>query len=234
MALCFYCFDNHQTSQCIRRATAAVVSSQQETTEAIEEQTAVIQELGYQTLDQLREMGDQLHGIHQGIAGLHDFLNWAYSETLWRMEQQIEVLTGIHDILKNPRATQADELYKMGIEAFQRHRLQDAMKLLQDARELNPEDYRVLITLGHVYVDMDDISDASECFQAAVDYARTEHYKGSALLLLARAFRYLGQKDKAILAAREASSILASNSSAHYELALCIAAELRESDSLDT
>ena len=71
---------------------------------------------------------------------------------MWRMEKQIELLTGIHDMLKNPRATQADELYKMGVDSFKRHRLADATKLLEEARELNPGDYRIQVTLGHVYV----------------------------------------------------------------------------------
>ncbi len=231
MARCFYCLGEHETSQCVSRATDSITSSQEATTEASREQTAVIEKLGYRAIEQMREIGNDLLGGLNGIQGaieeLHDFLSWAHAEITWRMERQIELLTGIRDMLKNPRATRANELYKMGIDSFRRHRLADALKLLQEGSELNPGDYRIHITLGHIYVQMDDSSKALECFQAAVDYARTPSYKKDALLLTGRTFRCLGQIDKAINAARKASSLVPSYSPAHYELASCLAESLK-------
>lgn len=230
MARCFYCLGEHETSQCVSRATDRVISSQKATAKATAE---VIEKLGYRTLEQLRDVGYDLlgglEGIREAIEGLNDFLSWAHSEIIWRMEKQIELLTGIHDMLKNPRATQADELYKMGVDSFRMHRLADTLKLLQEARELNPGDYRVLITLGHTYAQMDDSSKALEYFQDAVDYARDNSYKANALLLSARAFRCLGRMDEAIEAAKQASNTLPSYSPAHYELASCIAERLGRS-----
>jgi len=231
MVRCFYCLGEHETSQCVSRATDSIRSSQKATTEAIGEQTAVIEKLGHTALEQMREIGNDLfgglEGIRESIEELHDFLSWAHAEITWRMERQIELLTGIHDMLKNPRATQANELYKMGIDSFRRHRLADALKLLQEASELNPGDYRIHITLGHVYAQMDDPSKSLECFQAAVDYARTASYKKDALLLMARALRCLGHIKEAIEAARQASSLVPSYSPAHYELASCLAESLK-------
>jgi len=228
MAICFYCLGEHATSQCVSKATERITSGQKA---AAKTTSDAIQELGYCALKQMREVGYDLlgglEGIREAIEGLHDFLSWAHSEIIWRMEKQIELLTGIHDMLKNPRATQADELYKMGVGSFRRRRLPDALKLLQEARELNPGDYRVLITLGHTYVWMDEQSEALECFQAAADYARTNAYKSYALLLSARALRCLGQIDEAIKAVKQASDILPSYSPAHYELASCISERLK-------
>ena len=222
--MCFYCSGEHETSQCVSRATKEITSSQEV---AAKTTSDAIQEAGYRAKEQMSEVRDDLlgglTGIEEALGDLQDFLSWSHSQIMWLMETKIELLTGIHDVLKNPRATQADELYKMGVDSFRRCKLTDALRLLLEARELNPGDYRVLITLGHTYVRMDETVKALECFQFAADYARADTYKGSALLLSARALRCLGQIDEAIETAKQASGILSSYSPAHYELACCIA-----------
>ncbi len=225
MARCFYCLGEHETSQCVKQATDRVVSEQHTSTEAI---AKAIEAVGYRAL----EIGDNLEAELRGIGGaiwqIHDFLIWAHSETMWRMEKQIQLLTGIHDMIKNPRATQADELFKMAADSLKRRRLSDAERLLLDARDLNPGDYRIHVTVGHVYVQMDDLARAAECFRVAVDYARTSTYRRASLLLASRALRCLGRIDEAVTAATEASSITPEYPAAHYELAGCIAQKLKE------
>ncbi len=232
MAKCFYCLGEHESRQCIEHATDRVVSEQHRSTEATEkavesvsnqiaEQTHTIEEVGANLDAELSSIGD-------GIWQIHDFLIWAHWENMWRMEKQIQLLTGIHDMIKNPRATQADELFKMAADSLKRRRLADAKRLVLDARDLNPGDYRIHITLGHVYLHMDDFAQAVECFRAAADYARTPTYKRVALLSAARALRCLGQINEAITAATEASSVSPDYPSAHYELACCVAEKLKE------
>lgn len=224
MPKCFYCLGEHETSQCLSRATNEIVSGQEEAASIV---TDAIEEAGYQTREELRKVGDRLlgglDGVREAVLGLNDFLSWAHSETIWRMEKEIELLTGIHNMLKNPRATQADELYKMGVDSFKRHRLADSVKLLEEARELNPGDYRIQVTLGHVYMQTDTEDKALECFRAAIDYSRSSNYRRSALLLTARTLRCLERIPEAINALREVTSIQKDYPPAHYELASCIA-----------
>ena len=232
MARCFYCLGEHETSQCIKHAADRVVSEQRRSTKATEK---AVESIGHQIAEQTRTIEEaganleaELSNIGEGIWQIHDFLIWAHWETMWRMEKQIELLTGIHDMIKNPRATQADELFKMAADSLKRRRLADAKRLLLDARDLNPGDYRIHITLGHVYVQMDDLAQAVECFRAAVDYARTPTYKRVALLSAARSLRCLGRIEEAITAAMEVSSVSPDYPSAHYELAGCVAEKLKE------
>jgi hypothetical protein len=117
----------------------------------------VIETAGYNTLTGLDWITGHLQEINSGIQELLDFLSWSHSEVIWRMEKQISLLTGIRDMLKNPRATQADELFKMGVDSFRRGRSSEAVQLLKEARELNPGDYRVLVTLGHTYAHTDNL-----------------------------------------------------------------------------
>jgi tetratricopeptide (TPR) repeat protein len=145
------------------------------------------------------------------------------------MEKQIELLTGIHDMMQNPSATQATELFHMGTDSFGRQRYPDALKVLLRARDLNPGDYRVLVTLGHAHVRMEDIPEAAESFEAAVDYARTPGYKHDALLLLSRAHRSLGMVDEAVQRAEQAAALAPDDAAAHYEVAMCAAQRLARS-----
>ncbi len=215
---------DHQSSHC---ASVAV----RETTKAIDAGTQVISQvmteslerLGYETQDTLAYLAGDLAAIQADIAGLHDFLHWSHSEAIWRMEQQIELLTGIHDMLKNPSATQVNELYEMAVDSFSRDRFGDAAKLLQRARDLNPGDYRVLVTLGHTCIRMDELSEAVEMFTAAADYARTDEYRKDALLLLSRALRSSGRNGEAVRAARQATALVPDDAPAAYELAAVIA-----------
>jgi len=221
---CFYCLGPHETGSCVTRSIRRIKSSREDMSRDIAD---VIEKWGYRMSEQLSKVDpsllDSLSNIEQAIEELHSFLSWAHSEIVWRMEKQIELLTGIHDMLKNPRATQANELYKMGIDSYRNHRLADASRLLLEARDLNPGDYRVHVTLGHIYVQRNAMAEALECFKAAVDYARKSDYRRDALLLVCRASRSLGLIDEAISAAREASSLEPHYPLAYYELAGCIA-----------
>lgn len=233
MAICFYCGGNHKTSQCVSLATHQITDAQEAaaeaTIDAVEKVGYRVEKVGYRVVEQLEQLQEVGYDVRQAIVELHDFLSWAHCEAKWCMERQINLLTGIHDILKSSRATQANELYEMGLDSFRRHRLPEAFKLLQEARELNPGDYRIHFTLGHIYAQMDNLPETAESFRAAVAYARNNEYKKDALLSLCRALRCLGQVEAAIAAAKEASSVTPNYAPAHYELATCLAERLKRS-----
>jgi tetratricopeptide (TPR) repeat protein len=169
----------------------------------------------------------ELESIHSALAELQEFMDWGISEIVWRQEKQIELLTGIHDMLKNPRATQANELFKMGVDSFRRRRYSDALRLLKEARDLNPGDYRVLVTLGHTWARMDDLPNALEAFQTGVAYARSTNYKKGVLLLACRALRMLGRLEEAIAHSEGAVGLDVHYAPAQYELAGCLAEQMK-------
>ncbi|MDD5339338.1 MAG: hypothetical protein PHG35_08040 [Dehalococcoidales bacterium] len=208
-------------------STDEVGSSVDELTSTVEEASSdivdAIERTNKNTIRKLTEIKNGINEVQYSIKELHSFLNWTHSETTWRLEKNIELLTGIRNILESPRATQANELYEMGIDSFKNKRLPDAKKILLEARELNPVDYRILVTLGHVFVQANNLRKAKECFKAALDYSRTDEYKKDACLLLSRAYRCLGKKENAIDYARKATLVDPSYPTAQYELASCIA-----------
>jgi len=224
---CFYCLGYHETSQCTTRLGDRIISE-------INDTKSTIERLGYQTLNLTQELGDKtlnlnniinfkLGDIQDAIIELHDFLSWAHSSTMWRLENQIEVLTGIHDMTKNPRATEANELYRMAEDSFIRKRFDDALSLLEEAKRLNPLDYRVHITMGHANTRINDLHAALKCFIAARDYARSREYKRDSLLLMTRTMFCLGNFDDAYDAAQQAVELTPKYYPAKYDLALCLA-----------
>ena len=228
MKTCFYCMGNHETGQCTSLAVTKITEA---TGAAGDRISQAIEKVGFSGWDKMDHLSldilGGLDGVRDAVTELQDFLSWAHSEVVWRMEKQIALLTGIHDMLKNPRGTQADELYKMGVDSFKRGRLSEALKLLKEARELNPGDYRILITLGHTHTLTNNEDAALECFKAAVAYARTDDYRKAALLLTCRALRCLGHTDEAITHAKQALSISPQYYAAQYELASCMADKLK-------
>ena len=223
MATCFYCSGGHNSSRCVSLAvtegTDRVVAQQ-------EAATAEATDLAYSMME---AQAAQTAEIVDAIQELQSFLSWSHSELAWRMEKQIELLTGIHDMIQDPSATQATELFHMGTDSFGRQRYLDALRVLLRDRDLNPGDCRVLVTLGHAYVRMDDIPEAGESFEAAADYARTPGYKHDALLLLSRAHRSLGMADEAVRRAEQAAALVLDDAAAHYEVAMCLAQRLARS-----
>lgn len=231
MATCYYCLGNHESSRCTALATSKIIAAQETATVTIvqaserasRDLSQSIESAGYAALDELSNMTWELESIHSALVELQEFMDWGISEIVWRQEKQIELLTGIHDMLKNPRATQANELFKMGVDSFRRRQFSDALRLLKEARELNPGDYRVLVTLGHTCARMDDLPNALEAFQTGVAYARSNNYKKGVLLLACRALRTLGRLDEAIAHAKEAVRLDVHYAPALYELAGCLA-----------
>ena len=196
MPTCYYCLGNHYTIHCPVRA-------QERTTEAIEK-------LGHRSLQSMDEIvsaqmdvADRVVDIGGEISDaiyeheLTDVFRWAHAEEMWYAEKPLEALTGIHDMVKNPRATKADELFKMGVESLNRDMIKESLKLLQDAVEQNPLDYRIYIAMGHAYLRKDDLENALDRFEYALKNARTNYYKSFALLLIARVEYCMGRVEEA-------------------------------------
>lgn len=228
MPTCNYCQGDHRTSACPQKA-------QNQTTEAIEKigymQLSEINKLATVYRDSATEISSSIERISDRISHsvteLTTYLEYSHAETMWLMERQLEVLTGIKNLLEYPRATEANELLKMGAESLKRGMVQECLNLLQEAVKLNPLDYRIYITMGHAYLAKDDYKNAFDRFEYSLKNARRNSYKINSLLLMSHVCYSTGDIRKAIeiteLATQihpdcsEAQDLLAE---AHYQCAL--------------
>ena len=236
MPTCFYCGGNHHSSACPIRA-------QNQTTYAIEK-------MGYQqlsTVDNLasaqraslelvssgfdrmsdrvtQSLGEAADAIHE----LADIYEYSHSEMMWKMEQHLEVLTGIHDMLKNPRATAADELLEMGVNSLKVGMVNESIRLLQEAVEANPLDYRIYITMGHAYLEIDDLKNALDRFEYAFKNARKDDYRSYSLLSISRVYYCMGHLEEAVESAKLAVEYSPDRPETHYQYAAYIAQNRRK------
>lgn len=234
MATCFYCGGHHESVQCVSRAVDKISSKTSSSIEilghqSLEEMNRLASqwqdaqyEIGLEGVMATGELSSQIAKVDYAIKELHAFCEWAHDEAMWYEEKQLEVLTGIRNILRNPRATQANELFKMAADSFQRERLGDALRLLDDARELNPGDYRVHVTRGHIFVQQNRLLEAKDSFRCAADYARNNRYKIRSLLLLGRVYECMDLPGEAIAVFEEALHIQPEHPQVCYEMGVLL------------
>lgn len=231
MVICYYCLGDHNTNTCIKEA-------QNQTTKAIEKigytQLSEMENLGLVYRDSAKEMSSSFERasdrisqsfdeLSNAISELTEVFEYNHAEMMWQMERQLEVLTGIHDMVKNRRATEANELLKMGIESLKRDMIPESINLLEEAVELNPLDYRIYLTMGHAYLRMDDLKNALNSFEYSLKNARTNFYKSYSLLLISRVFYCLGDIIKAIENAKLATEKSPNYGESYYQFALYVA-----------
>ena len=225
--MCYYCGGNHRTIAC-------PIEAQQQTTKAIEKigykQSSEINNLAQAYRGSSKEISSSLDRMSDNISNsfgefanaigeLTEVFELNHAEMMWKMEKQLEVLTGIHDMVKNPRATEASELLEMGIESLKRNMIPESLNLLQEAVKLNPLDYRIYLTMGHAYLRIDDLENALDRFEYALKNARTNYYESYSLLLIARIYYCNVDIKKAIDYAKLAMEKTPDYAEAHYQYA---------------
>jgi tetratricopeptide (TPR) repeat protein len=162
------------------------------------------------------------------IRELADIYEYSHSEIMWKMEQHLEVLTGIHDMLKNPRATAADELLEMGVNSLKVGMVKESIRLLLDAVEKNPLDYRIYIAMGHAYLKIDDLDNALDMFEYALKNARKDDYRSYSLLLISRVYYCMGHLEQAVKSAKRAVDCSPDRPETYYQYAAYIAQNRRK------
>lgn len=233
---CYYCGGNHRTIAC-------PIEAQKQTTRAIEKMgytqsseidnlTSVYRNAAKEISSSFDRMSNHIsHSFNEftsAIDELAEIYEYNHAEMMWQMERQLEVLTGIHDMVKNPRATEANELLMMGIESLKRDMIPECINLLQDAVKLNPLDYRIYLTMGHAYLRIDDLQNALNRFEYALKNARTNYYRSYSLLLISRVYFCLGDIKKTIECAKSAAEISPDYPEAHYQYATYIAQKVQK------
>ena len=180
--------------------------------EAISRKADAIYELSTTVEASVNQVTEALYGLSSQFRQAHD-------EAMWKAEQQVYLLTGIHDMIANPRGTEAEELLRMGRESLEVGMVDETLNLLKESVGKNPLDYRTYVTMGYAYIEKNELESALDRFEYALRNARTEGYRTRALLLIARAKYIMEDFAGAVQAARTAVNTSPDYSEAHYRLA---------------
>lgn len=131
------------------------------------------------------EVKEGLRDIEAGIEDLNAIFEWGFSELIWRLEQQNELLKEILATLQAPLDTAAKELRKRAERAYQNAWIDDALKDFLESEKRNRYDFTVHLYLGSIYLfhKNNDVK-ALEYYEKAVKYASPEasHYAAFSLL----------------------------------------------------
>ena len=233
MPTCDYCGGNdHHSSACVKRA-------QDQTTHAIEkmgyQQLSVMDDFASAQRASLEVVSGGFDQVTQSLGeaadvfrGLTDVFEFNHSEMMWELERQREVLTGIDYTLKNPRATLAEESFKIGVEDLKVGMIEESIRDLKVAVEANPLDYRIYIAMGYAYLRIDDLKNALDRFEYALKNARTDYYRSYSRLLISRVYYCMGHLEKAVENAKLAIKHSPDYPEAHYQYAAYIAQNRRK------
>lgn len=229
MLRCFYCGGDHRSSSCPFELQRQGNNAFQQAAYRQLEATNELISIQYESRVDLNNINKGVASVTEATDNLAEIFQLAHSEAMWMAEKQIQLLTGISDMLKNPRATLADELLKMGVNSLRVDMIEESIKLLKEAQEKNPLDYRIYVALGHAYLKKDDYKNALNCFEYALKNGRTEKYKCFALLLVAQVKYCINQIDDAIQASKMASEICPNFPEALYRYAIYMTAKISSS-----
>lgn len=140
-----------------------------------------------------REISDKLDNIGDKISDayneLEEFFQFSHAEQMWMHEKQLEVLTGIRYDLSE--IGQADQRFQIAKQSLKLGLLEESLKKLKEAVKINPNDHRIYMAMGYIYLMDDNLDKAWYIFkEKALKTARTDYYKSFTLLQMAN-IKYL-------------------------------------------
>ncbi|MGF1473400.1 MAG: hypothetical protein ACFB50_16895, partial [Rubrobacteraceae bacterium] len=123
---------------------------------------------GIQESGLLREMSSTRESLAR-LAAMSEFSLGVITQQL-RLNNQM--MSGLLEAVQNPRATEADELYRRGVQALEDGWVPEAISDLEESveRSNNPYNAWAHFALGCAYVDENKYSDAASAFSNAVSY----------------------------------------------------------------
>lgn len=123
--------------------------------------------------------------ITEGFQELQATFDWGFTELIWQIEQEREVLKDILKVLQAPLDTQAKELKKRAEYAYQNGWIDDALKDFLESEKKNRYDFTIHQNLGNIYLfKKKDPDKALEYYEKAVKYAtpKSSYYTSISLL----------------------------------------------------
>ncbi len=163
-----------------------------------------------------------LDKVSVGIEGLASAFEWGFSEIVWHLEQQSDVLKEILKVLQAPLDTQAKELKGRAEDAYRNGWIDDALQDFLQSENKNRYDFTIHQSLGNIYLFHKKNEDkALEYYEKAAKYATPKSgYHASLALLHLGLVRYQqGDYEKAYEATRKAIELSPNLYEAHYQCA---------------
>jgi len=123
--------------------------------------------------------------ITEGFQELQATFDWGFTELIWQIEQEREVLKDILKVLQVPLDTQAKELKKRAEYAYRNGWIDDALKDFLESEKKNRYDFTIHQNLGNIYLFEKKAPDkALEYYEKAVKYAtpKSSYYTSISLL----------------------------------------------------
>lgn len=160
-----------------------------------------------------------LRDVTGGLENLRSLFEWGFSELIWQLEQQRELLQNILNVLQAPLDTQAKELKKRAEEAYRNDWIEDSLQDFLESEKKNRYDFTIQQYLGDIYFRKKNAKAALEYYEKAVKYARSKSaYHASWALLRVGLVRYLlGDYAEAREATLEAIKLSPRLHEAHYQ-----------------
>ena len=158
--------------------------------------------------------------ITEGFQELQATFDWGFTELIWQIEQEREVLKDILRVLQAPLDTQAKELKKRAEYAYRNGWIDDALTDFLESEKKNRYDFTIYQNLGNIYLFKKKDPDKSlEYYEKAAKYATPKSsYYTSVSLLHKGLVKYL-QKDfnEAYKATLKAIELSPEFYEAHYQ-----------------
>lgn len=123
--------------------------------------------------------------ITEGFQELQATFDWGFTELIWQIEQEREVLKDILKVLQAPLHTQAKELKKRAEYAYRNGWIDDALKDFLESEKKNRYDFTIHQNLGNIYLFINKNPEkALEYYEKAVKYAtpKSSYYTSVSLL----------------------------------------------------
>jgi len=120
-----------------------------------------------------------------GIEELQATFEWGFTELIWQIEQEREVLKDILKVLQAPLDTEAKELRKRAEYAYKNGWVNDAFEDFLESEKKNRYDFTIHQNLGNIYLfEKKDPEKALEYYEKAVKYAtpKSSYYTSISLL----------------------------------------------------
>lgn len=135
------------------------------------------------------------------LSEIASVIEWGFEELSWRMEQMIGILKNIDETLKTPSQAQANEWRQIAEELRRRGVLEKAEKFFLKSLEVNPLDYRTYISLGKIYLQMENPEQAKTYFKESLPHAPKGDidYKSYSYRLIGRIYFCQGDYNQAAL-----------------------------------
>jgi len=158
--------------------------------------------------------------VAEGLDSLAATFEWGFSELVWQLEEQREILRDILRVLQAPLDTQAKELKKRAEYAYRNGWFDDALKDFIESEEKNRYDFTIHQNLGNIYLfEKKNPEKALEYYEKAAKYATPKSpYHTSIALLHIGLIRYLqGNFQKAYGATLNVLELSPDLYEAHYQ-----------------